>query len=39
MKKVFTLALALVLSAAAISAVGCGNTEPTGKKPEPTKKS
>jgi hypothetical protein len=29
MKKVFTLALALVLSVAAISSIGCGGSEPT----------
>lgn len=29
MKKVFTLALAFVLSVAAISSIGCGGSEPT----------
>ena len=36
MKKALMLVLALALSTAAISSVGCGNTDPTKK--EPTKK-
>lgn len=40
MKKVLTLALALVLSVAAISSIGCGSSEPTkGGTPGTPKKS
>lgn len=38
MKKVFTLALAIILSVAAISSIGCGSSDTAATKVTTTKK-